>query len=92
MVTAAEMAADLLKTVAGETAGKVHANLARHGDALAAFFALQIGKADAEMPCNHVNNCCDIYLFFRGGDLLAERLPCQIQALSAHLRPWRRRK
>ncbi len=59
MVSAAKMAANLLQAVTSQIAGKVHTNLTRQCDGLAALLALQIGEANVEMVGNNVDNVAD---------------------------------
>ena len=56
------MAADFLQTVLGELSGQIHTNLSRLSYALAAFLALQVRKADIEMPGHDIGNIADSYM------------------------------
>ena len=73
VVPAAKVAADFLQTVLCEMPGQIHTNLSRLGDTLAAFFALQVRKADIEVACHDVGNVADSYVFCGGLNLAIQR-------------------
>ena len=59
MVPAAQVSAYFFETVFGKAPGQVHTDLPRFGNALAALFALEVGQANIEMPCDYIDDIGD---------------------------------
>ena len=79
VVSAAQMPADFLQTVLSELSGKIHTNLTRLRDALAAFFALQVRRPYVEVPRHNVDDVADFYAFRRGLNLPVEGGLCHFK-------------
>lgn len=79
MVSAAEVSANFLEAVFCEVSGKVHTYLSGQGDALASFFALQVGQSDIKVIGYNINNLGDSNAFFRHKVIGSEGLLCQFK-------------
>ena len=73
MVSAAQMAANLLKTVTSQIAGQIHTYLPRQSYRLAPSLALQIGQPNIEMVGNDVDNVAD-------GDMTSRRFELAVKS------------